>query len=168
MRYVVLLLTNIIVVIINFDSIDSTSESNGCSDQEYSPLCFCHSSDRHSILTDRFLAKIYLFQCDDSFPIRHCRQSRLHSPLFNLTQLTNLSHCFEDIHCLHTLHSTKHCRRCQLTSLLSTHNTTYRTDACFNFCEQNPSCGFVCLNQPVIISINCNICQDRKQNISCR
>ncbi len=160
MRHIVLLLTNIIVII------------NGCSDQEHSPLCFCHSSYRHSILTDLFLAKISLSQCNDSVPIRHCRQSRLHSPSFNLTQfipqLTNLSYCFKDTHCLHTLHSTKYCRQCQLTSLLLTHNHTYHTDACFNFCEQNPSCGFICLNQPVIISINCSICQGRKQNMSCR
>ncbi|CAF5169264.1 unnamed protein product, partial [Rotaria magnacalcarata] len=40
---------------------------NLCSDQEYSPLCFCRSSFPHSILTDLFLAKIFLYQCDNSF-----------------------------------------------------------------------------------------------------
>jgi len=167
MKHAVFLLTNIIVTVFKFDPIESIDESNGCSDQEHSPLCFCRSLYRYSILTDLFLARVSLSQCDDSFPIRYCRQSRFHPPSFHLTQLipqlTNFSYCLEDIHCLHTLHSIQNCQRCQLI-----HNNSYRTDTCLNFCEHNTSCGFICLNRPVIVSINCNICREQKQNINCR
>jgi hypothetical protein len=172
MRHVVFLLTNVIIIIVHFNPIDGIHESNGCSDQEYSPLCFCRSSDQHSILTDRFLAKLSLSQCDGSLSIRHCRQSRFHPPSFHLTelipQLTNLSHCLKDTHCLHTLHFIQHCQQCQVIPLLLTLNSSYRTDACFNICQKHLSCGFVCLNQPIILSIICNICRGRNQNISCR
>lgn len=161
MKCAVLLLTNIIVVMKNFDSIAGTDVSNGCSGQQYSPLCFCRAT------YDLFLARLILFQCKNSLPIRHCCQSQFNPPSFHLTQLIpqvmNLSHCLEDVHCLHTLNSRQHCRQCQLTDNDSSH-----TETCFNFCEQNPSCGIVCLNQSVMISINCSQCHGRHSNISCQ
>jgi hypothetical protein len=157
MRHAVFPLTNVIIIMIIFDRINSR---DGCFDQEHSPLCFCRSFQRHPLLIDLFLAKLSLSQCDH---FHHCHQNRFHPPSFNLTQLTNLSHCLDDIHCLHPLYSIKYCRRCQLI-----YNDSYRTDTCWNLCEKNPSCGVICLNQPSIVSINCEICQGQMENISCR
>jgi hypothetical protein len=169
MKYVVLLsATNMIVLMMNFNSIAGTDDvSNRCSGQQYSPLCFCRASYQYSSFTDLFLARLILSQCENSLPIPYCHQNQFNPPSFRLTQLipqvTNLSYCLEDVHCLHTLHSKQYCRQCQLT-----HNDSSHTEICFNFCEQNPSCGIVCLSQPIMISINCSQCHERKSNISCR
>lgn len=172
MKHILFLLTNIIIIMINFNLVHGIDESNGCSDQEHSLLCFCRSTYQHSILPDLFLAKLSLFQCDDFLSPNHCHQSRFHPPSFHLTQLipqlSNHSHCLEDIHCLHTLNFTEHCRRCHVLPSLLIPNDSYNIDACFNVCEHNTSCGFVCLNQTVILSINCDTCRGRKHNVSCR
>ncbi|CAF0952171.1 unnamed protein product [Rotaria sp. Silwood1] len=158
------------------------SKSDECSDQEHSSLCFCRSSYRRSILTDLFLAKIFLSQCNNSFSTRQCHQNEFYPPLFDLTQLipslTNLSHCLEHKHCLHKLHSIQYCQQCQLlTSSLLTHNNLYpiheminnlSNDICFYLCHHDRSCGFLCLNRNIIVSINCYLCQGRIQNITCR
>ncbi|CAF2143070.1 unnamed protein product [Rotaria magnacalcarata] len=140
-----------------FDFIDS--KFNLCSDQEYSPLCFCRSSFPHFILTDLFLAKIFLYQCDNSFSTHQYYQSEFLPPSFALTQiipkLPNLSHCFDDIHCIYTLNSLQHCQRCQLTPSLLLYNN-FSTDRCFYVCQHDASCGFLCLNQHVTVSINCH------------
>ena len=171
-KYVILILTNIIIVMINFDLIDGINESNKCFDQVHTPFCICRSTYRRSILTDLFLAKLSLSQCDNSFPIHRCRQGRFHPLPFHLIQLiptlANLSHCLEDIRCLHTLHSLQQCRRCQLTSSLMTHNNSSHTDICFHLCEHDTSCGFLCLRRRITISINCKICRGRRQSTTCR
>ncbi|CAF3823503.1 unnamed protein product [Adineta steineri] len=162
-----------------FDYIDG--ESRKCSEPEYSPLCICRSSYRHSINTDLFLATLSLSQCNNSRSNQQCRQSQFHPPSFHLTQLipklANLSHCFQQLHCLQTLKSVQRCKQCYLTSSLVTHNNSYYTnrafdnlptDACFYLCQYDTSCGFLCLNQHVTISINCNICQGHRKNITCR
>jgi hypothetical protein len=167
MRHAVLLSTNIIIIMMNVDYVKNINKSNRCFDQEDSPLCICRSA-----LTDFFLAKLSLSRCDNSFPTRRCRQGRFQPPSFHLTQLlpklANLSHCLQDTHCLHTLHSPQHCRRCQLSPSLFAHNDSSLTDACFHICEHDTSCGFLCLNRHIIISISCKICRERKQSISCR
>ncbi|CAF3094247.1 unnamed protein product [Rotaria sp. Silwood2] len=176
---VVLILTKVIVIIMCFNHIDG--KSTGCFNQEYSPLCFCRSSYRRSIITDLFLAKVSLSQCDNFLSISQCHQSEFYPPSFDLTQLIpsliNLSHCLEHIHCLHKLRSMQRCQQCQLTPSLSTHNNSYSipetmnnlsTDVCFYLCQHDTSCGFLCLSRNVIMSINCHICQGRIQNVTCR
>lgn len=153
---ILFLLTNFIVLI------NGINELNGCFDQEHSPLCFCRS-----LLSDLFLAKLSLSNCNDFLSLHHCYQIRLYPPSFHLTQLipqlSNLTHCLKDIHCLHTLNLPEYCPQCQILPSLLTDN-----DTCFNLCEHNRSCGFVCLNQPIIISIHCHICLGQRHNISCR
>ncbi|CAF1478046.1 unnamed protein product [Rotaria sordida] len=173
----ILVLTNVIVIMMCFDHMNVKDKLNVSSNQEYSPLCFCHSSYQRSI----FLAKISLSQCDNSLTIRQCHESKFYPPSFDLTQLIpsliNFSHCLNHIHCLHKLHSIQHCQHCQLETLLFTHNDFYpidktinnlSTNRCFNLCQHDTSCGFLCLHQNVIISINCHICQGRRQNVTCR
>lgn len=138
--------------IIKCDSINST---NDCS-----PICFCRSS-----LNKRFLAELSFSQCDE--PPQHCHQSLFSPPSFHLTQFlpspSNLSHCQNDQHCLHALHSTQTCRRCQFI-----HNHSNLIKPCFHFCEQMPSCGIVCIQQPIELSVICRTCQNQRQNITCR
>ena len=164
MKCLVLLMTNMILVM---NIVGTDVVSNRCADQQSSPLCFCRVSYTNSSVIDLFLARIILSQCENSFPIDHCGQSQFNPPSFRLTQLvpqmTNLSHCLEDVNCLHVLHSRQYCQQCQLI-----HNDSSYTDTCFNFCEQNPSCGIICLNQPILISINCTQCHEQESNINCR
>jgi hypothetical protein len=156
----------VLLVILMMD-IAGTDVSNRCADQQYSPLCFCRVSYTNSSFIDLFLARLILSQCENSLPIHHCGQSQFNPPSFRLTQLipqvTNLSHCLEDVNCLHILHSRQHCQQCQLI-----HNDSSYTETCFNFCEHNPSCGIICLNQSILISINCSQCHEQEANISCR
>ncbi|CAM4822188.1 unnamed protein product [Rotaria magnacalcarata] len=171
-----LALIQIVLTIICFEHIDG--KSNECFDQEYSPLCFCRSFYRNSILTDLFLSKLSLFQCDDSRSIRRCRKSQFHSPSFDLTQLiptvANISHCQEDRRCLRTLQSTQHCQQCHIVPSSLTHNNSYTinetiTDLCFYLCPHDKSCGFLCLHRHVIVSsVHCHRCRRSRQNVTCR
>ena len=111
----------VLLVILMMDTV-GTDVSNRCADQQYSPLCFCRVSYTNSSLIDLFLARLILSQCENSLPIHHCGQSQFNPPSFRLTQLvpqvTNLSHCLEDVNCLHILHSRQHCQQCQLIHIM--------------------------------------------------
>ncbi|CAF0971557.1 unnamed protein product [Rotaria sordida] len=164
----------------NFYHIDG--DSVPCSNREHSPLCFCRSSYRRSLLTDLFISKISLSQCATSYSSRQCRQGRLSPSSTHVTQLVpnlvNYSHCLEDAHCLHTLNNTQRCQRCQITpSSLLTENISYiistttnhlPTDSCFYICEHDKSCGFLCFDRRITVTINCNICRGRRRNVTCR
>jgi hypothetical protein len=157
-------------------------ESIPCSDREHSPLCFCRSSYRRSSLTDIFLAKLSLSQCATSYSTRQCRQGRFYPSTTHISQLVpnlvNHTHCLEDKHCLHTLHKTQRCQRCQIvSSSLLTENTSYiistttkhlPTDSCFYICEHDKSCGFLCFDRRITITVHCDIYRGRRRNVTCR
>jgi hypothetical protein len=129
-----------------------------------------------------FISKLFLSQCTTSYSTRQCRQGRFSPSSTHVTQLVpnlvNHSHCLDDIHCLQTLRNTQRCRRCQLIpSSLLTENSSYTisttrtnlpTDSCFYICEHDQSCGFLCFDRRVTITINCNICQGGRRNVTCR
>lgn len=141
-------------------------QSIECSPQQYAPLCFCHLV---SARTDFFLARLSLFHCtNSSSSVYHCHRSQLHPPSFQLTdflpQLTNLSHCFNPRHCLTALSSKNFCRQCQW----NIHESSSTNQSCFYFCEQNPSCGIICLKQSIITTLHCHQCRARQHNLTCR
>jgi hypothetical protein len=160
----------------------SIGESLSCSDREQSPLCFCQSIYRRSLLTDIFLSKLSLSQCTTKNSTRQCRQGRFSPSSTHVTQLipnlVNHSQCLEDIRCLHTLRTIQRCHQCQMTpSSLMTENTSYLVststndlpnDSCFYICEHDKSCGFLCFDRRITITVNCNICRGRRYNVTCR
>jgi len=157
-------------------------ESLPCSDREQSPLCFCRSFYRHSLLTDIFLSKLSLSQCTTSYSTRQCRQGRFSASSTHVTQLipnlANHSHCLENTHCLQTLRNAQRCQHCQITSstlmsenssyIISTTTNKLPTDSCFYVCEHDKSCGFLCFDRRVTITVNCNLCRGRRRNVTCR
>lgn len=157
-------------------------ESVGCLDREKSPLCFCRSIQGRTLLRDLFISKISLSKCSASSSTRQCRQGRLYPSSTNVTQLVpnlvNYSHCLKDRHCLQTLRNTQRCQNCQIIppSLL-TENTSYTistttnnlpTDSCFYICEHDKSCGFLCFDRRITITISCKLCGGRRRNVTCR
>jgi hypothetical protein len=129
-----------------------------------------------------FLSKLSLSQCATSYSTRQCLQGRFSSSSTHVTQLVpnlvNHSHCLENIQCLQTLHNTQRCQHCQISSSsLLTENTSYiistktnnlPTDSCFYICEHDKSCGFLCFDRRITITINCNTCRGRRRNVTCR
>ncbi|CAF3416061.1 unnamed protein product [Rotaria socialis] len=157
-------------------------ESFPCSNREHSPLCFCRSSYRRSSSQDLFISKISLSQCSTSNSSTHCRHGRLSPSSTHVTQLVpnlvNYSHCLESTQCLHALHNIQRCQQCQIMpSSLSTENTSYvvstersnlPTDSCFHICENDKSCGFLCFDRRISITVNCSFCRGRRRNVTCR
>ena len=160
----------------------SAGQSSVCSDREHSPLCFCQSSYRRSLVTDIFLARLSLSQCAMSHSARQCRQGRFYPSTTHVTQLVpnlvNLTHCLREPQCLHTLSSIQRCHQCQIIpSLLSTDNTSHMirpsrnnlsADSCFHVCEHDQSCGFLCFDRRITAKIQCNACRGRRRNVTCR
>lgn len=157
-------------------------DSNPCAEEIYSPLCFCHSTIRRSLLTNIFLSKISLSQCISSYSTHQCRQGRFSPSSTYVTQLVpnlvNHSQCLENTHCLQTLRTDQRCRQCQIIPSISvTENTSYiistttnhlPTDSCFYLCEHDKSCGFLCFDRRISVTVNCNSCRGRRRNVTCR
>lgn len=150
----------VLLMIIPINSIKTMD----CSNQSSFPLCFCRVFSRISPMKDFFLGQLAFVQCNRS----SCRRSRFYSPNFHLQdllpQITNHSQCFNHSHCLHLLSSKKSCRQCRW----NYHNTSSMLDSCFHFCEDNPSCGILCLKQSITLMIQCRQCRERKYNLTCR
>lgn len=128
------------------------------------------------------MSKISLFQCSNTHSTTQCRQGRLSQSSTHVTQLVpnlvNYSHCLANTHCLYTLPNTQRCQRCQImpSSLLtenishtiSTQTNNLPTDSCFYICENDKSCGFLCFDRRITMTINCNLCRGRRRNVTCR
>lgn len=159
----------------------SVGNLNECSSQEYSPLCICHSSYRRTVLTDVFLAKISLSQCNNTDSLHYCYHSEFDPPSFDLIHLIptliNFAHCLDEINCLHMIRSTERCQACHLTSFARSENDSHpiddtidnvSTNICFDLCQHDASCGFLCLNRHAVVSIHCRMCRESNENITCR
>ena len=151
-----------LLLFMHLEFIRTQNQSSECSPRQYPPFCFCHLfSSRTSSLTEFFLARLSLSRCTNS---SSCHRSQLHPLAFQLTeflpQLSNLSHCFDTRQCLKILSSKKFCRQCVW--------RTSTNQSCFPFCEQNPSCGIICLKQPIISTLHCHQCRHRQHNLTCR
>ncbi|CAF1934345.1 unnamed protein product [Rotaria magnacalcarata] len=179
------MLTGYIVLIATFMTMffyQINGESYPCSNREHSPLCFCRSSYRRSSIEDLFISKIFLSQCSTSNSSTHCRQGRLSPSSTNVTQLVpnlvNYSHCLESTQCLHTLHSMQRCQQCQImpsslstdnaSHVISTEKSSLPTDSCFYICENDKSCGFLCVDRRISITVDCSFCRGRRRNVTCR
>ena len=155
----------LLLIIIHVNSIRTMNQSMACSSQSSSPLCFCRLFSRSTNMKDFFLGQLSLIQCNQSYS---CRRIRFYSPNFHLTdllpQMNNLSYCFNHTRCLRMLSSKKSCRQCRL----NYQNTSSIQDSCFHFCDENPSCGTLCLKQSITLTIHCRQCRGRKHNLTCR
>ncbi|UJR37419.1 hypothetical protein I4U23_030123 [Adineta vaga] len=152
------------------------------SDREHSPLCFCQSSYRNFSLSDIFLSKLSLFRCTTNDSTLQCRQGRFSPSSTHITQLipnlVNHNHCTEDARCLHPLRAIQRCSQCQMvSSILSTENSSYvittstnhlPTDSCFYVCEHDKSCGFVCFDRRITMTVVCSSCRGYRRNVTCR
>ncbi|CAF0936983.1 unnamed protein product [Adineta steineri] len=161
---------------------DLSGESISCSDREQSPLCFCQSSYRRSLITNIFLSKISLSQCANKYSTRQCRQGRFSPSSTHVTQLipnlVNHSHCIEDDRCLHALRIIQRCYQCQITPSSSPNeNTSYTVstspndlpaDSCFHVCEHDKSCGFLCFDRRITFTVECKLCRGYRRNVTCR
>lgn len=138
----------LLVFFIKIISCDFLNSASDCSSQ-----CFCH------ILNSKFfLAQLLLIQCDDEHPPLSCYQSQF-LPLSTYSISNHSSSCHNDEQCLHTLETNRTCQHCQLI-----YNHSNRMKTCFHFCEHIPLCGFMCIQQAIVLSMVCQTCS----NITCR
>ncbi|CAF0928130.1 unnamed protein product [Adineta ricciae] len=158
-------------------------ENSRCpADREQSPLCFCQSTYRRFSLPDIFLSKLDLLQCSTQNSTRQCRQGRFSPSTTHVTQLipnlANHSHCTDDSRCLHPIRAIQRCSQCEITpSTPLAENSSYvnttstdnlPSDSCFHVCDHDRSCGFVCFDRRVTITVVCKLCRGYRRNVTCR
>ena len=129
-----------------------------------------------------FISRISLSDCMNSYPTRQCRQGLFSPSSTHVTQLVphlvNQTRCLEKVHCLQTLRTSRVCQHCHIIpSTFLTENTSYTistttdnlpTDACFYICEHDKSCGFLCFDKRITITIQCDACRRSGRNVTCR
>lgn len=146
-------------------------------------MCFCRSYVRRSTENDLFLSQVSLENCSLSHnDIRQCQKARFYSPTQSIIELIpnliNQTRCYDNKRCLYSIPKEQRCNQCQIippsmmnenvSTVISVTNVHLPTNSCFYLCEHDHSCGFLCFEQRVTMKVQCDRCQKRRPNVTCR